>query len=81
MAIRSTILAWRIPSSEEPGRLLSIGSHSQTQLKQLSMDSISGSITSQCCDLERKSNLEKSLEKSEIIHPVNKTETEEQSLH
>ena len=37
MATQPTILAWRIPRTEEPGRLLSIGSHSQAQLKQLSM--------------------------------------------
>ena len=32
----SSILAWRIPWTEEPGRLQSIGSQSQTQLKRLS---------------------------------------------
>ena len=32
----SSILAWRIPRSEEPGRLQSIGLQSQKQLKQLS---------------------------------------------
>ena len=31
------ILAWRIPWTEEPGGLQSVGSQSQTQLKQLSM--------------------------------------------
>ena len=32
MATHSSILAWRIPQTEEPGRLLSIGSQkSQTQ--------------------------------------------------
>ena len=36
MAIHSSILAWRIPGTGEPGRLLSMGSHSQTRLKQLS---------------------------------------------
>ena len=40
MAIHSSILAWRIPWTEEPGGLLSIGSHkSQTQLKRLSISS------------------------------------------
>ena len=33
MATYSSILAWRIPWTEEPGRLQSIGSQSQTQLK------------------------------------------------
>ena len=36
LAVHSTILAWRIPSTEDPGKLQSIESHSQTQLKQLS---------------------------------------------
>ena len=31
------ILAWRIQWTEEPGGLQSVGSQSQTQLKQLSM--------------------------------------------
>ena len=35
-ATHSSILAWRIPWPEEPGRLQSIGLQSQTQLKQLS---------------------------------------------
>ena len=35
-ATHSSILAWRIPWTEEPGGLESIGSQSQTQLKQLS---------------------------------------------
>ena len=32
MATRSTILAWETPWSEEPGRLRSMGSKSQTRL-------------------------------------------------
>ena len=37
MATHSSILAWRIPWTEEPGRLRSMGSKkSQTQLKRLS---------------------------------------------
>ena len=36
MAAQSSILAWRIPWTEEPGGLYSIGSQSQTWLKQLS---------------------------------------------
>ena len=32
MATRSSILAWRIPWTEEPGRLQSLGSQSWTQL-------------------------------------------------
>ena len=36
MATHSSILSWKIPWTEEPSRLQSIGSQSQTQLKQLS---------------------------------------------
>ena len=36
MATHSGILAWRIPWTEEPGGLQSVGSQSQTGLKQLS---------------------------------------------
>ena len=32
MATHSRILAWRIPWAEEPGRLQSVGSQSQTRL-------------------------------------------------
>jgi len=32
MATLSSILAWRIPRTEEPGGLQSMGSQSQTQL-------------------------------------------------
>ena len=37
MATHSSVLAWRIPWTEEPGGLQSIGLHTQTLLKQLSM--------------------------------------------
>ena len=36
MATHSSILAWRVSWTEEPGRLWSIGSQSRTQQKQLS---------------------------------------------
>ena len=35
-ATRSSILAWRIPWTEEPGRVKFLGSQSQTRLEQLS---------------------------------------------
>ena len=35
MATHSSILAWKIPWTEEPGRLLSKGSQSWTQLSDL----------------------------------------------
>ena len=40
MATHSSILAWEIPWTEEPGRLQSVRSQSQTQLKQLSTRSL-----------------------------------------
>ena len=39
MATHSRIVAWRIPWTEEPGRLHSMVSQSWTRLKQLSMHS------------------------------------------
>ena len=39
MATYSSILAWRIPGTEEPGGLPSMGSQSWTQLKRLSSSS------------------------------------------
>ena len=36
MTAQSSILTWRIPWTEEPGGLWSLGLHSQTQLEQLS---------------------------------------------
>ena len=39
MATHSSLLAWRIPWREKPGGLHSVGSQSQTQLRQLSMHS------------------------------------------
>ena len=36
-ATHSSILSWRIPWTEKPGRLQSIGPNSQTLLKQLSI--------------------------------------------
>ena len=45
MATQSSIPAWRIPGTEEPGGLLSMGSHkSPTRLKQLSSSSSSQHI-------------------------------------
>ena len=40
MATRSSILAWRILQTEEPGRLQSMGSQSWTQLKRLSTQAV-----------------------------------------
>ena len=42
MATHSSILAWRILWTEEPGGLLSIGSQSRTRLKRLSMHACIG---------------------------------------
>ena len=40
MATHSSVLAWRIPGTGEPGGLSSMGSHSQTRLKRLRSSSI-----------------------------------------
>ena len=37
MATHSSVLAWRIPRTEEPGGLQSVGSQSLTRLKRLSV--------------------------------------------
>ena len=42
MATHSSFLAWKMPWMEEAGGLWSLGSHSQTHLKGLSMRWISG---------------------------------------
>ena len=42
MATHSSVLAWRIPWTEEPGGLLSIGSQSWTRLKRLGMHACTG---------------------------------------
>ena len=39
MATHSSVLAWRIPGTEEPSGLPSMGSHSRIRLKQLSSSS------------------------------------------
>ena len=39
MATHSSVLAWRIPGTGEPGGLSSVVLHSQTRLKQLSSSS------------------------------------------
>ena len=41
MATRSSVLAWRIPATGEPGELPSMGSHSRTRLKRFSSSSSS----------------------------------------
>ena len=44
MATHSSVLAWRIPGTREPGGLPSIGSQSWTRLKRLSSSSSSRGI-------------------------------------
>ena len=43
MATHSSVIAWRIPGTGEPGGLPSMGSHSRTRLKRLSSSSSSQS--------------------------------------
>ena len=45
MAPHSSIIAWRIPRTEEPRRLQSVRSHSRTRLKQLSMHACIGLLS------------------------------------
>ena len=47
MATHSSVLAWRIPGTGEPGGLPSMGLHSQTQLKRLSSSSSKISMVAQ----------------------------------
>ena len=52
MATHSSVLAWRIPWTEEPGRLQSMGLQSQTWLKRLSTHphkEISSCSSTICC--------------------------------
>ena len=51
MATHSSILAWRIQGTEEPGGLLSMGSQSWTWLKRLSSSKSSCSIVYICSTL------------------------------
>ena len=55
METHSSILAWEIPWTEEPGRLQSMGSQSQTRLKQPSVHTCVPSTVPvlQRTDLER----------------------------
>ena len=46
MATHSSVLAWRIPGTGEPGGLPSLGLQSQTRLKRLSSSSSSRSVKS-----------------------------------
>ena len=39
MVTHSSVLAWRIPGTAEPGGLPSVGSHSRTRLKRFSSSS------------------------------------------
>ena len=45
MATHSSVLAWRIPGTGEPGGLPSMGSHSRTRQKQLSSSKYSDDTT------------------------------------
>ena len=46
MATHSSIVAWKIPWTEEPGRLQSIGSQSQTRLSDFTFTLSTGDIIS-----------------------------------
>ena len=57
MAIHSSVLAWRIPGTGEPGRRPSMGSHSWTRLKRLSSSSSSSSRSGKDIELTLLENL------------------------
>ena len=46
MATHSSVLAWRIPGTEEPGGLPSMGSHSRTRLQRQQQQRLSSSSSS-----------------------------------
>ena len=48
MATHSSVLAWRVPGTGEPGGLPSMGSHSRTRLRGLGSSSSSGSYHFSC---------------------------------
>ena len=50
MATHSSFLVWRIPRTEQPGRIQPIGSQSQTRLKQLSTH-VQGLVSQLCLTL------------------------------
>ena len=53
MATHSSVLAWRIPGMEEPGRLLSMGSQSRTRLKQQQQVGQRGILYDQVSNIQR----------------------------
>ena len=54
METHSGILAWRIPWTEEPGRLQSIASQSWTQLNRLSTHTCKGTFHAQIGSINNK---------------------------
>ena len=64
MATHSSVLAWRIPGTREPGGLLSMGSHSGTRLKQLSSSSSSSRASLNLQGISRLIGMYVSTEKS-----------------
>ena len=54
MTTHSSVLAWRIPGTREPGGLSSMGSHSRTRLKRLSNDIFNSFADSEGCSISPK---------------------------
>ena len=69
MATHSSVLAWRIPGTGEPGGLPSMGSHSQTRLNSLSSSSSSRerAITTHRQDIGSTSQL---LSLKGVLYPI-----------
>ena len=77
MATHSSVLAWRIPGTGEPGRLPSMGSHSRTWLKWLSSSSIALLSLYLLSTLLAKKNLQHLLSRFSEWFPVNATLSQE----
>ena len=76
MATHSSILAWKIPWMEEPGRLQSMGSQSQTRLSNFTFHGNYGNGKESACNagdpgcfLSREDLLEKGMATHSSIFP------------
>ena len=67
MATHSSILAWRIPWREEPGRLQSTGSQSQTQLSDFTSLHFRTNNSKICMETQQIPNSQVNLDKEEQI--------------
>ena len=86
MATHSSVLAWRIPGTGEPGGLPSMGSHSRTRLKRLSSSSSSRWTQIVLCQMKCQTENDKyymillvcGIQKVKQLNEHSKTDTESQ---